>query len=483
MPGSTRSATWLAVVIASAGATTIHLGAEARPVALPLFASLLIAACFFRELRARSSTVPLDEIGSWFLTAVTIYTVLPLVVFLLIGLSYTPLNDNRLFQLQPSPGEVGAVGWLYVMYLGAFAWTYLATRGPSVQAEPARPVFPPSAIGIAFTLWGVITVATNFLGTSNGLSGSSGTEGGYAMFAQLPLPLRQGIRLLSGMLMVLTVLLLAWLFSDFTRRRWIIAAWLLQLLLPMLTAVGSRAVIVLSLIACVMLFHRLVRPLSLRVAIIGGVLGLAVFLALGILRAFRGVASPGDFVVGVHGGEFESLFGNAVDLRSRLAAGEIHAKPLAFYVGDLVSFLPSQVLPFQKVDLADWYIATFYPEARDAGSGFAFGAIAEAVLGWGWLEALVRGAIVGYLYARLNVYYRRYGQRMWVTVFHLWMTLWCYNAFRNSTFTIVSSIVQQFIPTMVLVEVARAGLRLLPARHFGSGMPGRGRAAQAGGGP
>ena len=441
-----------------------------------------MTAVFFRVLRARSVTVPLDEIGSWYLTAVSIYAVLPLIVFLLVGLEYTPLNDSRLFSLQPSPDEVGAVGWLYALYMGAFAWTYLATRGPSVQAEPARPVFPPSTIGIVIALWAGITLATNVLGTSSGLAGSSGTESGYAMFEQLPLALRQGIRLLSGMLMVLTVLLLAWLFSDFKRRRWIIAAWLVLLLVPMLTSVGSRAMTVLSLIACIMLYHRLVRPLSVRVAIIGGVMGLAVFLALGILRAFRGAASPGDFVVGLHGGEFEALFGNAIDLRARLATGEIHAKPFSFYVGDLLSFLPSQVLPFQKVDLSDWYIATFYPDAREAGSGFAFGAIAEAVLGWGWFEAVLRGALVGYLYARLNVYYRRHGHRMWVTVFHVWMTLWCYNSFRNSTFTMVSAIVQQFIPTMVLVEVARAGLRLLSARHPTRVTSGSARVERAGDG-
>ena len=72
------------------------------------------------------------------------------------------------------------------------------------------------------------------------------------------------------------------------------------------------------------------------------------------------------------------------------------------YVSGLTAAIPSQVLPFEKIDRPAWYLSTFYPIFGDAGGGFACGAISQALVGFGLIELVLRGALVGFVFARVQ---------------------------------------------------------------------------------
>src|SRR5262245_44528130 len=49
------------------------------------------------------------EIGTIYLAIVAVYTIYPLLSFIGVGYSYTPLNDSRLFSAQPSPAQIASL--------------------------------------------------------------------------------------------------------------------------------------------------------------------------------------------------------------------------------------------------------------------------------------------------------------------------------------------------------------------------------------
>ncbi len=453
--GPRRAAPKLLTVGLLAVLGAIAIPDEPRVVALPMLAAIVISVGFFIVLSHRSAYAPLAEIGVTFVAAVTVYLLVPLAVYLALGGTYTILNDNRLLQLQPSASEVASAGWLYVAFLASFAVVYLAVRG---RAEPPRSgggtisrdrLKLMIGIYLLFSLLTVLIVAP---------IRSETYEGGIAAVNALPLVMRQFMKLWEGWSILLTLGLRVWLFQDFERRKWIIAAWIGYELLLVLSKLGSRTALAISLVSSFMLYHLLVRPIRVRTAILGATAGLTGFLALGVVRAYQGFGTAGQWSSGNAGGEFEVLFGNVVDIKQRLLSGEIRPLPIGFHLADLLAPFPSQILPFEKFDPAVWYIQSFYPEAAERGAGLAFGVIPQSLVGFGWIELMVRGAILGYAFASLHRYFSRHADRFWAMVLYVWITVWCYQSFRNQSFILVMYIVQWFLPLVLVVE---GGIRVL----------------------
>ena len=442
-------ASWLVALVA-----VFLFPADLRDVAIPLCTGIATAVSFIAILVARSVVLPMGEIGAWFVGAVVVYLVLPLVVYVVLGGQYTPLNDARLFALQPTARDVASAAWLYVAFLISFCGAYLLVRANS---EPART--QPTAGGRQLTavmvgVWVTFTLVA--LAVVPRIS-SETYAGQYAALAALPLGIRQAIKLWQGWSIILALAIRVRLFRDFANKKWIIAAWLLYDVLTTLAALGSRTNLVLSLGSCFVLYHLFVRPIRFKYAMAFGVTGLAGFLALGLLREARGVGAAVTMAPGGIGGEFEALFANVVDLRQRFATGEMQVIPIGFHFSDFAAIFPSQIFPFQKVDLAVWYETTFYPVAAEQGFASAFGVIAQGVIGLGAFELVIRGVALGVGFAMIHRYFSRHSHRFWIVVFYVWMTMWSYQSFRNTSFIMLSYVIQQFIPLVLLIE----GLRRL----------------------
>jgi hypothetical protein len=443
-------------LIPAAGAIGIAaLGlSSVRTAAVPLCITLLVAALFIEVLRKRDSVAPVGEIGAWYVMAVTVYTGVPVAIFLVLGGEYTPLNDARLFAIQPTPSDVARIGWMYCVHLIAFGASYLSVRGKIRARHPLRVAIPNSTLWVAIAIWGLLTLFS-FATSIQGIRAENYAQG-YATAAALPLAIRQVLKLAQGVTFIVIVVILISLFGDYTRRKWAIFAWLLFQLTTTLLIAGARTGLVLSVAACVLLYHTTVRPISGRAALLAGAAGLMGFTALGVLRTLRSFGSPADFQSAPRGGEFEAVFANAVDLDMKTRSGEIRFVPLELSISDLLSPIPSQVLPFEKLNLADWYVSRFYPEAKERGEGLAFGVVSQSLIGFGWLDLVLRGAVLGYIFARVHRYFRHNGHRLWVTAFYVWLTVWCYQSVRNSSFDFVGFVLQQFVPTVIAIEMIRA---------------------------
>lgn len=435
--------------------TIATVQADLRVVVVPLFAQVAIAAMFVARLNESSARAPIDDIGLWYAAAATLYGILPLIVYLAIGGQYTLFNDNRLFSLQPPPATVARVAFMYVVHLAAFTAAYSLVRRSAASPSDAGPTrFPQSmvivagAIGIGFTL-----LNTDFSAAGDAASYASG----YARLNALPLVVRQILRFVAGIATISVIVFLGGLFSRYAKYRWAIVLWLAFNTLATVITLGSRQGLVIAVATCVLFYHTMVKPIRFRTAFIAGILGVSAFLGLGAYRTYRGLVTRG-LTVQVGAGEFESLFGTAVDLDARRTRGDLENVPPGAYVADIVSPIPSQLLPFQKVDLADWYVTQFYPAAKALGQGYAFGVIAQSIIGAGWADLVMRGLLLGYLYGVMYRYYRRHGSRPWVIVAYFFAVLYSYQAFRASSFALLNDFVQHFVPAVIVIEVARAVL-------------------------
>lgn len=450
-PPRIRPGTLLVVI----GLTTalIVASGDARLVVAPVAATMLCIWWFYSGLERRGDSAPLGDVGAWYVAIVSLYAIIPVLVYIALGMQYTPLNDNRAFGLQPPPPEIARIAWMHAVHLVVFSAVYIATYGKRLPPPPRVASVPPGVLVVSL----VALFAGSFITVifTAGSGGPATYAEGYARIAALPLVVRQFLRLYNGIEFALTLIVFVALFERYERYRWLIWGYLAFRILTVTTFVGSRTELFVPLLISLVLYHLQVRPIRRRTAITLAIIALSGFMALGVLRAFQAIVS-GSFTMGTTGGEFEALFTNAIDIDMKSQQGQIGPIPLSFLVADLFAPIPSQMLPFEKVDLSVWYLQTFYPGAIESGGGLAFGIIPQSIIGFGWIDLVMRSALLGFVFGRIHNYYRRHGSGFWVTVFYVWILLWSYQSFRNSTFALLPFVFQWLIPAILFVELSRA---------------------------
>jgi hypothetical protein len=260
------------------------------------------------------------------------------------------------------------------------------------------------------------------------------------------------------------------LMSRWRSRLWrtVLFGWILVIIVSTTRELGARSELVLLFVTLGLLYHRYVRPVSLKMAAVGGALLVAAFLLLGVLRDVRGDVSEVSVSVLGWNNEFQVLWANAYDLHEKRATGEI-AVPWQIYVADFVNIIPSQLLPFTKLDPSDWYADQL--GLAGTGIGVMFGVIAQSVVGLDWIEVAVRGAVLALLFAWLHRFYVRHSDSFWITVFYLFVCVWSYYTFRATTFVLIYMILYQFVTVLIAAKVGayllRRGKRTL-RRSIGS---------------
>ena len=427
-------------------------------VTAPLAVGLFVVAGFLWVLwRRRDGVVPWFEIGAVYVAVVALYMAYPLIGFLALDQSYTPLNDGRLYMMQPQAESIGRIGWLYVCHLGAFAATYLLVRGrlprgTIVLRQPRLSVVV--AIGVAYlAIQGFDTILGLFYDMS-----SDTYLGTYLVTRRLPLILAQFANHLNGIKYVLTVLLLAALFTRYAASKGIIIGWIAVMAVITIMKLGSRTELVLLILSAAIMYDTLVRPIRPSLLMVLSVVGLTGFIAFGALRNGARFMENGALLNPFsYSNEFETLFANAVHLDS--VRQSIGALPVPFYLADFAALVPQQFVPFTKIDRGDWYVNRFFPEYAVIGGGLAFGTISESVLTADWLAALAAGAALGLCFAMLHRFYTRRAGSFWTFVLYVWVTTLSYQSFRNSTFHLLVLFTYRFVPAVLFVNLLALGLR------------------------
>ena len=440
--------------------TLVWVDDDSRRLVLPLLVLVNVAAVHVAVLWRRDRELPIFEIGSLWVAATLLYSAIPFVNFLADGGRWGPASDARIAQYPVDVDRLVAFAWRYVAYLASFVAVYLTLRGrrsaAGARLDPVPGSMLAALLGILCTQWAF----EQFLVLSYGLNVSvSYTDLPVTVRpAQMPYVLWQVTSIVLASTFVVKQALLLVLIRWWSDVRWrlVILAWVGTEVVGVAVQMGARGTAVRLLLTFVLLYHRFVRPLRPLSLLAGGTILLGGFLAQGILR-FRPALDDGLDLRALltNNNEFQAIFATAYDLFQRREAGTLEV-PWQIYASDLYLVIPSQILPFEKWDPAEWYLEVI--GARGTGVGFMFGVMAQAVLGFDWIELVARGALLGLLGALLHRWYVRRARRFWPTAFYLFVGIWSYYTFRATSFFLVHFVVYQFVSVMVVVALLNVAL-------------------------
>jgi hypothetical protein len=198
------------------------------------------------------------------------------------------------------------------------------------------------------------------------------------------------------------------------------------------------------------LYDRFVKRIRPLIAVAGAAVFLFGYVLFGFVRSNLRPETSGATILNSTN-EFEALFSNAFDLYQRSENGTLPPVPLQVRFADFIAPIPSQILPFEKLDNAIWYTRVLGIE--NTGGGYAFGVISEGAIGWGWLELVARGMLTAYMLALLHRWYKSNSSKYWVLVIYLYLEVSCYWLFRQSTFYFIPLLFLNVLPFYVAVRL------------------------------
>ncbi len=432
---------------------------EAQPVLRPMLAIVNLAVFFVAILYKRDGELPVFESGTLWVLATMMYSVYPLFNFLVSNLRWYLPSDYRLVAYDPSPSDMGTFAGNHVLYLATFVVAYLVLRGRHRVPRVFAPVKPAvqTAVIVTFVVMMILVQMVQYIVLPPEASISPYEGGNFAYRADVPLIFQQFLNIGTNALLALKMIFAILLLARWRERKWRVILYLwIPLEFFLITRSYSRAPFVLLLLTMGIAYHRLVRPLTLRMATFAGITLVAGFLAFGIYRDTRG-RSDIDFRTALRSNnEFQGLFGNAYDIYMRRKLGVLPVPPPQMKWSELYMVIPSQLLPFYKAEPNEWYAEVL--GISETGVRAMFGVIAQAMLGYGTIEVFLRALLIAVILALVHRWYARRAERFWPTALYAYISIWTFYTFRSTTLTPLYFVVYFFGAAVFLVAIVKVAL-------------------------
>jgi hypothetical protein len=390
-----------------------------------------------------------------------IYVTLPPLFWLIQGGEYTSMFTGRLYQLQPSYDEQ-----LYLIILGfSFLMSFIIAQWQCQKVKSLHLHSTTKTIPKSIFKFSLIIILAQFLIISGlqltgVISNADSYHESYMVINQLPLALRQFIKILGGVAVFAEIVMLVGLFQRWrTHKRWIY----LFIIFTLITAnpEAGRAATFLKLFACLILWNHFVYRLKIIQLILIGVIGLVAFSAIGVYRGL--LDSELDFLdlglFDVGTGEFDILWGNAIELSRAKVDG--YYFPPSLYLSEIYAFIPSFFLPFDKLSYSIWYLDEFYPNHKAAGGGLMFGLLAQLSIGLGVSESIIRGLLLGWSLGWLTRYLKQ-GSHWWSYPTLVYFSVWVFYTLRDSSFSLINNLIQVVFIGILVITI---GSQLLLKKH------------------
>ena len=438
------------VVIGLLCSSVILVPTGAEPIVL----SILVGVLFLWALKIKNNGVFPIEIGSVYFGIVFLYCTMPFVGFALNGFKYHIFSSSRLFEANPTPEEVRHIGYYYVLYLFAFSFSYLALRKTSKPHRYRCTLRPHASVivflAIIYVLFEAPVIWLKF--DTLGQVWPEDYSQQYLWANEYPLLVRQILNHWQAITFTLQVFILTYLFLIYRKVKIIIAGLLSLKLLSLLFLLGARTETALLFAAAVICYYNYVRRFSLIKAFITSLIFVGIFLFIGWGRDLQNIPIEllGSFFPST---EFESLFANAFDLYSMKQADSLDIPDLYPFEG-VLNLFPQQLLPIEKPSLSNWYVRTYYRSYAEAGGGYAFGVISEAMLSdSAWFSVFWRGAFHGAVLAWIySLFHGSYLKPVQIATY-VWLTILSYKMFRDTTFSLLPMVVFDLLPVIAIIYV------------------------------
>ena len=452
----------LLAVLLSASALAF-MTTDERYVAAPGFACIVMVLWLWMTLWDRDRKIPFFDIGVFCALATLAYTVYPLLNYWVDGLQFGFLSDARLQRYHIPPAELGFFHLRHVLYLFSFVIFYSVFRGRgTIEAGNVRnPSRSTRRVIVLFFL--LLTGYFLLLKLTTGVNYNTTYEPeAYAKnvsaFANLPLLLLQLSGKFWGILFVFKLALLFIVVNRCRQKKWLIILllWIAAEIIHTFILKGARTSLVLFLMATALLYHRMIKPFTMRFLFASGASLFIFFIFIGLYRGYKDFGSlRADLSLAKAGilsggNEFQALLGTAYDVLQRKTGGA-HL-PWYLYINDFITILPpQQLMPFEKVPASEWYLRVI--GISGTGQGFMWGVISQSIVGLDWIELYLRGALLGYILARFHRWYLKHQSGFLATFLYMFFCIKVYYTFRDTTFSLLANLVWEIIPFYIFLGV------------------------------
>lgn len=442
---------------------------EEQLIVFPILLGAYIFLLFILMLKRRDNVWPLFDIGSIYLLAVTFYYLIPLLQFLFSGLTHTALSPVQLFYHNPTADHISKFSFWYAAYALSFAVAYLVIRRKNEITSGIKITYDAFTFKIFVMLFIIFNVIKYFTTVAYGLDLNVAYDPvlvweAYEDYGRMPLLLRQIFHNFNGTIEILKIGIFIYIFTNWNKKLWksTLFLWLLFLVVEYVFKMGARTELFLAFFYCILLFHRVIRPIKLKKIVFAGAIFIMLFLVFGHMRGGKTISGNIDKSLSLleqnkgsvflMANEFQTVFAGGYDLYTMTESETIKDSPWQFHtiLYDIILLIPQQILPFEKPDVQNWYIKvtkTPYP------GYFMFNPIAQSIMGLGIIEVFIRGALLGLIFALIHNWYLCDSESLWKTLFYLWMISVAYMNIRSSNFTFLYFIIYRFIPIYMLVYI------------------------------
>lgn len=409
------------------------------------FFAMIILCCsaIYIQYKRLNKTLPIFDPGIILILVTTIYCSYPIFSFAMSGFTWTEISDRRLWDYNVSTPIFSYFMLMPFYYLLSLISSYILFCGvnfkPITQQPKLSSLIKKSDALIVLFLFLSLKIFFYLINT-------------YFLKGR-PLYLMQIINLLSSLNFVLFLYLLVYTFVHWKNH--LFKACLIVLIsfqgyLTFIEGYG-RTTFFLQILSCLLAYHFFIKKIKFRYAAFGFVFLFLTFIIRGFLKVGM-IQYFGEYSVFSAANEFTVLIGTAFDIYSRIQNGLIDFIPLQAYFNDFLLLIPSQFLPFQKMDLSLWYIEQL--NLQGTGVGMMFGVISQGVIGGGTPELIIRGLVLGFLFAKLfKWFYGKTNVTIWEVVFMIFVAVKSYYTYRAGTGYLLYFIIYHFFGAYFLYYI------------------------------
>ena len=391
------------------------------------------------------------DLGEILLAVILIYGFIPGIGFMLTEFGVDEIADGRLYDGYLIE-QVEYVQLLFLLMAGSFAFMYVILRNQvsgkaNHSAQTIKLVWPVVALAVALTI--ILGVISWIWGADVGDEYISS----YTALRDAPLIVQQFAGLATQIQLALTIAAVSLAVAAWPKRHIYVALALVANMAFAVLSGGIRTNAFLAFLSYIIAASIYVPGFRFGKAALLSIPALLLFLLAGLLRSDNADVSA---LAVFFNSEFTAVFVTPLDLHIRYPEGFAGQAPFNIYTVDLLRLIPSQLLPFDKVNPGDWYASTFYEDYYAAGGGFAFGILAEIVLGQGIAEAIIRGALLGTIFALLANWLHRPGTSPVKIAAYIWLIVIGYQCYRDTTFSIVGRAFFHLSPVLIFLLILQS---------------------------
>tara|TARA_B100000575_G_C23114924_1_gene644404 strand:+ start:660 stop:2030 length:1371 start_codon:yes stop_codon:yes gene_type:complete len=431
---------WISFLIFFFGFFTF-LFSEHFLILISMFSIIAIGLFFLFYLIRVEGKLEVFDAGAISIAITILYSLFPLLSFALNGFEVNIFSEGRLRNFRISSQEMAVHSFNHLIYIFALTLSYMYFRPQKNLISFEKQSFEPinsSEIFIGILFYIALNVALTLLT--------------YAFPENPPYFVRQILNNFSALTFVMSI----WFFALtlINRKNKFFASLLFIYLFyefaKVILGLSGRTWFFIHMLGLLFLYHRIVKPFSTNQIFYIFLIALSSFLFFGYIRTGQvSVLSIAGFFTGNE--EFSSLFATSYDLKIRLQEFSINETvPFSVTNFDYIALIPSQFLPFEKIDGPSWYVKLIGLQGTGYGAGF--GIISQSIVGFGKVELIFRGILIGFIFSSLHRFVTRNKITIWRLVIYTYFAIQSYHIMRNGTGYLLYFFVYFILPCFFVLK-------------------------------